>query len=173
MAALAPGSRVRLQAKRAVSLQTNALDLPGPQPQRRRMAGVDDARPRVGQVNPHEQAGNELTLARLRGQRIIASRACSASSTPRRRALRRPRPARSPTGRHPSCGPSRRSSTRATCLAPAKNRTCHRRSHRRLQPGGESERPASQVKAPGNSRCWISAANDNGTERCPHSKRSV
>ena len=33
--------------------------------------------------------------------------------------------------------------------------------------------PASHVKAPGNSRCWISAANDNGTERCPHSKRSV
>jgi hypothetical protein len=27
--------------------------------------------------------------------------------------------------------------------------------------------PASHVKAPGNSRCWISAANDNGTERCP------
>ena len=33
--------------------------------------------------------------------------------------------------------------------------------------------PASQVKEPGNSRCWISAANDSGTDRCPHSKRSV
>ena len=28
------------------------------------------------------------------------------------------------------------------------------------------------MKAPGNSRCWISAS-DNGTERWPHSKRSV
>src|SRR4029079_8275276 len=31
--------------------------------------------------------------------------------------------------------------------------------------------PPSQVQARGNSRCWISAANDNGTERCPWGAR--
>ena len=33
--------------------------------------------------------------------------------------------------------------------------------------------PASQVYAPGSRRCWISAASESGTERWPHSKRSV
>ena len=32
---------------------------------------VDDPRRRTRQVNPHEQAGNELALARLLGQRVI------------------------------------------------------------------------------------------------------
>jgi hypothetical protein len=35
------------------------------------MAGVDDARRRSGQVDPNDQARNELALARLLGQRII------------------------------------------------------------------------------------------------------
>jgi hypothetical protein len=35
------------------------------------MAGVDDPRRRSSQVDPHEQAGDELPLARLLGQRII------------------------------------------------------------------------------------------------------
>jgi hypothetical protein len=35
------------------------------------MAGVDDACRCSGQVNSHEQPGNELALARLLGQRII------------------------------------------------------------------------------------------------------
>jgi hypothetical protein len=47
------------------------LDLPGAQPERRRMAGVDDARRCTSQVNPHEQASYELGPARLRSQRII------------------------------------------------------------------------------------------------------
>jgi hypothetical protein len=49
----------------------NLLDLPGPQPQRRRMAGVDDPRRRTGQADPHEQAGDELVLTGLLRQRII------------------------------------------------------------------------------------------------------
>jgi hypothetical protein len=35
------------------------------------MTGVDDPGRRTGQVNPHEQAGNELALARLFGQRGV------------------------------------------------------------------------------------------------------
>ena len=35
------------------------------------MAGIDDARSRTGQVNPNEQAGDELALVCLVGQRII------------------------------------------------------------------------------------------------------
>jgi hypothetical protein len=34
-------------------------------------SGVDDAARRTGQVNPHGQAGDELALARLLGERII------------------------------------------------------------------------------------------------------
>jgi hypothetical protein len=60
-----------LHAERAVSLQTNLLNLPGPQPERRRMTGVDDARRRARQVNAHQQAGNELAVARLLGERIV------------------------------------------------------------------------------------------------------
>ena len=33
--------------------------------------------------------------------------------------------------------------------------------------------PASHVYALGSRRCWISAASERGTERCPHSKTSV
>ena len=68
---LYPVAASGLQAERAVSFQTNVLDLPGPQAERRGMAGVDDARRCTGQVNPHEQAGNELAVTRLLGQRII------------------------------------------------------------------------------------------------------
>ena len=47
-----------------------------------------------------------------------------------------------------------------------------------MSPAGSSQAasvncPASQVKEPGSRRCWISAASDSGTERWPHSKRSV
>jgi hypothetical protein len=60
-----------LQAERGVSLQTNVLDLSRANPKRRRMTGIDDARRRSGQVNPHEQTGHELAVTGLCGQRII------------------------------------------------------------------------------------------------------
>ena len=59
------------QPERAVSLQTKLINLPGPKPQGRRMPGVDDARRRTGQVDPHDQTGDELAFAGLLGQRII------------------------------------------------------------------------------------------------------
>jgi hypothetical protein len=68
---LHPVAAAGLQPERGVSLQTNLLDPPGPKPQRRGMTGVDDARRRTGQVNPHEQARDELAVAGLLGQRII------------------------------------------------------------------------------------------------------
>jgi hypothetical protein len=68
---LHPVAGSRHQSERAIGLQANLFALPGPQPERRGMASVDNACRRTRQVNPHEQAGNELAVVRLLGQRII------------------------------------------------------------------------------------------------------
>ena len=66
-----------------------SLGAPVADADRRRMAGVDDARRRRGQVDAHELAGDEGP-ARRRSPPAPRGRcaACSASPTPRRRALR-------------------------------------------------------------------------------------
>ena len=55
------------QPERAIGLQANLFAPPSPKPKRRGMAGVDDACRRTREVNPHEQAGNELTVVRVLG----------------------------------------------------------------------------------------------------------
>ena len=137
------------------------------------MAGVDDAGRGAGQVNPHQQASDKLALAGLLGQRIIRQPRLLGQLNPRRRALRRP-PTSTVANRAASivwpiasvidtCSASR-SSEKSKVSPPTSPAGCSQ---------ARVNCPASHVKEPGNSRCWISAASDNGTERCPHSKRSV